>query len=417
MIEEKFYDSFTFEKGSLGSLLLCDGWEFPEIWGVKNSKIISEIYLPEISADKKNGLSIKFWCHNKNETLVYINEILVASWPACSSFSEHTLPIQNWAISDYSPSTIIKFQTQEKGSLGIISLWVNGGKFKIKQTPFISHEIATYASLAAPIFITGIPRSGTSILYKIVNNLFEVINPSQIESFFFSWAFSNFKDNFSGDCANAFLGNELSGEFNKYRIENFSAPYLEGIPSLTQYYYRLAGIKYNTSQVIDKTPESLFYWELILKSFPKAKIIFCVRPAIEVFASYKKRLKTPDSMDINGEKKDWLSVEAKDFALIYKEYITAVKSLKKTYENALFVVEYEKLTARDDRHLSGLANFLGFELSSLIKALDTPLNKSNSIDQRIKNALKDGVLLRNEIDPSAYLTQSEICTLRDVESL
>lgn len=240
--------SFTFEKGSPGSLLLRKGWEYPEIWGVKNSDTISEILFPQTTVDLEGQTSLNFWCCCRSETLVLMNGNCVATWLPDNSFSERAVKIPNAGGLVVDKPNVIHFQTGARRSLDLVSVWIQGGKFYKRPYPILSQDIIDPSSIThAPVFITGIPRSGTSITYKIICDLLGVKNPSMIESFFFSWAFSGFQDSFAGDCANAFLGEERSGVFNTFRVENFLTPDFNDLITLTRKYFELASERYQSN--------------------------------------------------------------------------------------------------------------------------------------------------------------------------
>lgn len=411
-IDEDQY-SLTFEKGSPGSLFLKKGWEHPEIWGVKNSDTISEISFPKITVDPEGHISLNFWCCCRSTTHVLINGNCVTTWLPDNSFFERAVKIPNAENLTADKPNVIQFQTQTRKSLDLVSVWIQGGKFYKSPYPIQSQDIIDPFSIThAPVFITGIPRSGTSITYKIICDLLGVKNPSMIESFFFSWAFSGFQDSFAGDCANAWLGEYLSGKFNNYRLGNFPDPDFSDLLILARYYYQLGLVRYRSARIIDKTPENIFYWKAILAAFPEAKLIFCTRPALDVYASYKKRGQESDSKEPNADNKGWLSLDCEAFVRNYEEYLIAAKSLL-IQKKSVLVVDYDRLTSREPLMLEQLSKFVGCEISLLNSILDKPIKA----ESKVKTALKGGRLSENRINVEKYLDKGEIALLRNTRDI
>ena len=415
MTTQDSVQSFNFGIGESGSLLLTRGWRSPEIWGVKNTDPICEIRFPGIISAEEGSISFNFWCECLSETSVHVNGAYVAVWHASDSYSLRTLGNLDSTLLAPSAPVSVQFQAESGGSLSLVSTYLQGGKFtKTQQHPRSIECFHVDTELKAPLFITGIPRSGTSILYKIISHALGTENPALIESFFFYWAFSRFEDKWAGDCSCAFLGNDLSGHFNQTRAE-FDMPldYYDTL-ALTRHYYQMAATRYGAARVVDKTPGHIFYWRAILDTFPEAKIIFCYRSAVDVFASMKKRSRASQSIEPNASESKWLSMNCDAFVYSYTEHMQAARNAIAQNRGSVLVVEYDRLIMRDATLLGEISNFIGCLESDLNAALDTPLPGSV---QDSSPLLLNGRLAENRINYGEYLSGQELEVLKNLQRI
>mgnify|MGYP000952684209 CR=1 FL=1 len=157
--------SFFFSKGAGGSLLLTQGWLPPETWGVKNREIVSEIRLPSITMYKWEHVSLDFWCRCLGEVCVYVNGKCMATWHPSDLFSHRKLDDLTDFLFIEGGFLFVHFYTKRRADLSIQSCWVNGGKFNNVTSSLLNIEEPLADSIVqTTLFITGIPRSGTSVL-------------------------------------------------------------------------------------------------------------------------------------------------------------------------------------------------------------------------------------------------------------
>lgn len=109
----------------------------------------------------------------------------------------------------------------------------------------------------APIFIMGLPRSGTTLVEKIV-----ISGENKIQNLGETDAFDK-----------VFFSNQVIDNYkNKQKIENLK--FLQQ-KIVNQYFFQ--GLKENNLIFTDKSISNFLYIELISKIFPKAKFIYCYR--------------------------------------------------------------------------------------------------------------------------------------------
>ena len=176
---------------------------------------------------------------------------------------------------------------------------------------------------------------------------------------------------------------------------------------LSKIYYHF--VKENQGDgIIDKTPGHIFYWSSILNTFPSAKIVFCTRPAIEVLASYKKRMRSATRKN-ELQQSEWLNIDIAAFISRYEDYhLSALDCINKNPDN-IFVLEYNSLVFRDQNVLNKLAGFLHISIEDIYSNLDT------SSDTDTQKGLLFGGVQQNVIEVDKYLSENEKTRLYNID--
>ncbi|MCW9001049.1 MAG: sulfotransferase, partial [Kangiellaceae bacterium] len=161
-----------------------------------------------------------------------------------------------------------------------------------------------------PIFVLGMPRSGTTLVERILTGSSQVDSAGELNSLNFS------------------VANNLS----QYRLPHLSPGYINKIPDinfnvLRQSYFNSAAplIRGKGEYVIDKMPLNFMYIELIANAFPESKIVLLHRHPLDVcIGNFKVLFSTQYSLY--------------NYALDIENtanYITAFTSLMKHYKSKL----------------------------------------------------------------------------------
>ena len=168
-----------------------------------------------------------------------------------------------------------------------------------------------------PIFIFGIPRSGTTLVETIITSGDEKIYNAG-ENFILQKAFQNLQMN------KKIYKNE---EFIKVDTDSLRK-------NIINNYMEKFFIKTEKFKFIDRTMTNFYFAEILLKVFPNAKIINCKRDSFHnLVAIYQQCLNNlPWSHNIKDIKK-YISV-----------YNLRLKNLKKVYSKNILTVELKKLT-------------------------------------------------------------------------
>ncbi len=147
---------------------------------------------------------------------------------------------------------------------------------------------------APNVFILGSPRSGTSITYFAMREVFRL--PGRGESHVIPLftrlmaLFRTFKDGFKGN--EGVLAADLDEDV-----------FRQTMCTLAQYYYVR---EYGVDGFVDKTPgaEAIAGCDFILKAFPEAKFLLMQRNGIEVINSYQRKF----SKSFEDSCKSWSTV-------------------------------------------------------------------------------------------------------------
>jgi hypothetical protein len=320
--------TISFGRGSPGSLYLGSGWNFPETWGVKSAATVCEFILP-LNLRATNCV-IHMYCRLVDEAAVFVDEEFVARLRPTQLFE--LIPLELRCNQSHQTDRVhIKFITSVVPAVSLVSVQVQASalqEFNDGSPPAVKNPIQRNIR---PVFIVGIPRAGTTITYKAIISLYQISNASLRESFYYPWAFSKFSDGWDRDCALAFLGSRLSGAFLTY-LDTTPRPFtFRDITNISSFYYSLVSDSQGSASPVDKTPDHIFYWQSIFSSFVDARIIFCHRSAVDVFASMKKRLSgsPADPGDTLGSR--WLTMDCNSFKYWYLEYWAAYEQCKEAH--------------------------------------------------------------------------------------
>lgn len=200
--------------------------------------------------------------------------------------------------------------------------------------------------LEKPVFIIGVPRSGTTMLWSILlrhpefkgekeipswnaeTSIFHKF-PKVLEDFFMPGRWPFWNEYFVGD----------KEKFDCWMVD-----------CIRNFIIKAAEAR-EAKRPLEKTPNHLENIELIEKAFPQAKIIHIVRHPLDVFASMRKRsFVTAPRFD------PWLKVSAEQFAEDYERKVNKVEHYKGSLK--IFTVRYEDLTEDAEVHFIRVCKFL-----------------------------------------------------------
>ena len=178
-----------------------------------------------------------------------------------------------------------------------------------------------------PIFIVGMPRSGTSLVEQIIASHNTVYGAGELTNL--KEIVSPFLENFI---------NKKSDSLNGKDTLNIRQNYIESLSSL------------NVSEQIitDKMPLNFRLIGLILTAMPEAKIIHLKRNAIATCWSNYKHYFT----DGNG-----FTFNQKDLVKFYGLYIEMMDFWHKSFPNKIYDISYEELTKNQKKETQKLLNY------------------------------------------------------------
>lgn len=204
----------------------------------------------------------------------------------------------------------------------------------------LSHELST--GNPTPIFILGMPRSGTTLVEQIISAHSDVTGAGELTGIGY----------FGGELAHG--RDEISPE----SLVQFRRQYLLELKKKSQ------GARF----VTDKMPHNFRYIPLICAAFPEARIIHVQRdPAATCWSNYKYYFQTQDL---------GYCYDLEDIVTYYNLYIDLMRAWIAVYENRIYNLDYEYLTINQDAETRALVKHLGLEWEN--GCLD-PQNNSRSV--------------------------------------
>ena len=190
-----------------------------------------------------------------------------------------------------------------------------------------------------PIFIMGLPRSGSTLVESIICSGKKII-PNGGETAILNRIFIDNNKKFFSE--KQFLDSHKKLEINETLF----------VQNTINHYKKLNLLNKNENNVFtDKSLENFFYIELIIKLFPDSKIVICKRNIFEIIISiYQNFL----------PKITWS--HSLDNILEYIDnYLTITNSFKKKYSNKIHFIELEELTREPVKLSKNLFNFCNLE--------------------------------------------------------
>jgi tetratricopeptide (TPR) repeat protein len=178
-----------------------------------------------------------------------------------------------------------------------------------------------------PIFIIGMPRSGTSLIEQIISSHSKVMGAGELI----------YVDQ---------LGRNIAAEkplISTKELINFRKKYLE----------KLEKVSDGKLNVTDKMPLNFMYVGLIYSAFPNAKIVHVKRDfAATCWGCYKKNFST---------KALGFSYNLSDLVRYYELYEELMQFWENQYEKQIYNLNYETLVNNQDKETKKLIKYLGLD--------------------------------------------------------
>ena len=194
--------------------------------------------------------------------------------------------------------------------------------------PSIIESKSFNPSELCPIFIVGMPRSGTSLVEQIISSHQEVYGAGELDTI--------------TKLASPIIKNFLAGDINHLTEQALLFIREEYLDMLSQF---------NTSEniITDKLPLNFQYIGFILSAFPDAKIIHLKRDArATCWSNYKYYFKNKE----NG-----YSYNFDDLARFYGLYIDLMDFWHELYPNQIYDMCYEDLTINQEEETRKLLEY------------------------------------------------------------
>jgi hypothetical protein len=194
--------------------------------------------------------------------------------------------------------------------------------------PSIIESKSFNPSELCPIFIVGMPRSGTSLVEQIISSHQEVYGAGELDTI--------------TKLASPIIKNFLAGDINHLTEQALLFIREEYLDMLSQF---------NTSEniITDKLPLNFQYIGFIFSAFPDAKIVHLKRDArATCWSNYKYYFKNKE----NG-----YSYNFDDLARFYGLYIDLMDFWHELYPNQIYDMCYEDLTINQEEETRKLLEY------------------------------------------------------------
>ncbi len=249
-------------------------------------------------------------------------------------------------------------------------------------------EISNIMKRESPVFIVGAARSGTSILYRTIQRHSSFIphkcqsasGVSLIESHVFKYTYSTYKQSDAWDYMlkdeeyySQFLAAIQSiRKYQRLLVDHFLIqiigkkiyPFKKLLFDVTKndmllhifYYYaqQARGVK----RIIDK-PNNILLIREIKATFPNSKLLFIYRHPVDVFSSYRRRLRVSLQEGMTDSEVSWLKISPQQFCRDYIRYMEIALREEVANSEQFMTIRYEDFTSNPQAILPNICNFLG----------------------------------------------------------
>ena len=219
--------------------------------------------------------------------------------------------------------------------------------FRIKEAFNPAPEILTKEhyenSKITPIFILGMPRSGTSLVHQILDSHYQVHGAGEL-NYLNKAVFPFIKENNSID----------ESGFSEKNLISIRHKYLNSISSLS----------FDEAYIVDKMPLNFRYIGFILSAFPEAKIIHTQRNPMATCWSIYKYFFNGNAYSFNQE----------DLAEFYSLYKDIMRLWHRIFPDKIYDLNYEYLTSNQESETRKILEYCNLNWDE--NCLDFHINKT-----------------------------------------
>jgi hypothetical protein len=254
--------------------------------------------------------------------------------------------------------------------------------------PFPAKPFPSQPAQERPIFIFGCPRSGTSLLSRIIDCHPRIAIPfeSHLYNTFHPWL------KYYGDLAVPRNRERLVKDILQTEVMRDWTPppdFARTIAAIEQYDFPgiVAALMqtWTTTQGKhrwgEKTPAHLFYWHTILQDFPNLQVIHILRDGRDVALSWKRARFGPKHMYLLAQK--------------WKQHLEVIEAFQAALsQDAFLEIRYEDLISKPEQTVQAICTFLGEDFAPEMLAFHE-VRASYPTDQQNQQNLSRPLLAEN----------------------
>lgn len=187
------------------------------------------------------------------------------------------------------------------------------------------------------IFITGMPRSGTTLVEQIISSHSKVVSGGELVYL------------------PKIVKQGLTQIDNENFLNSFKTEIENNLDLISSFYLEQTSFLHNSKKefLTDKLPSNFLYIGLIKSIFSNCKIIHCYRnPMDNCFSIYKNHF-TDDSLSF--------AYDQKELAEYYAKYQELMKHWKNLFPNQIYDICYEQLIENKEQETRRLLDYCGLD--------------------------------------------------------
>jgi len=228
-------------------------------------------------------------------------------------------------------------------------------KFKYSNKLETSNFLCEVNDKITPIFILGMPRSGSSLVEQILSNNELIFGAGELSS----------------------IHESMSEAMN---IKTSDSEYTSMLENIVQDYYdRLSHIT-DKNYVVDKLPLNFYWVGYIMKMFPHAKIIHTSRNPIAISYSLYKTLFAEGILEFSYDQDDIIK-----YYQLYEDMMVFWKGLCR---QEIFELDYELLINNPEQETKRIFSYLGLKFNkSYLEIGNNKRSVTTASDIQIRNKI------------------------------
>ncbi len=188
-----------------------------------------------------------------------------------------------------------------------------------------------------PLFVTGMPRTGTTLVERILTNHSSVATGGEL------YNFSIEIKRQLGRISSEFITGEIIDSFTQLDMDALGYAYIKSTDYLLD----------DKQYLVDKLPLNILYAGLIIEALPSAKVVCLDRnPLDTIVSNYRQLFSLQDSTFV-------YSLKLEHAVQYYLEFKKLTDVLLKNYPDNFYRINYEKLVEDPEGQVRSLLDFCG----------------------------------------------------------